>query len=134
MADEKHLAREALKANGLTQGEASEKELEILERQIAHRRKWRQRLKWCTYGALGLFILLLPFTMFVISRIDPNNGVLDEILGVSQAFLFNIGLVSAGFYWVRSYGISRMEVKANLARITLQLEKLTRQSEQSDDS
>ena len=134
MEDEKRLAREAMKANGLTQGEASAEELEMLEKQIARKRRGVRTFKWCTYGALGLFILLLPVTLFVMSRIDLQEGVLDETFAGIQVFLFNIGVIAAIFYLVSSYGISRMEMKAHLDRITLQLEKLTRQSEQSDDS
>ena len=132
MEDDGRMAREALKANGLTPGESSEEKLAALQKEIARLRRGLNRLKWFIAAVFGLAIVSGPVFAYLAGRAALRSGFGEPVRGGSaiQPVLYILGLLAVGLYMARWYVISRMEQRASLERISIQLEKLTEKSQE----
>ena len=124
MGNYRQLSDAVLKANGLAPDAADEKELETLKKQIASTSRWARLFRRIAFAAFGGWLVVLPVGLYVLSRTDLE-GQADEILAGALCVLLYIGLAASVFYWVRARRLSQYELKKRLARIEMQLKKLS---------
>ena len=128
MENEKRLAEEAMAANGLAAGQVSEEELSTLEKKLARMRRQARFMGRLALAVLGFSVLVIP-AAFILRWLGVDQETLEFVAVVPWTISFQVGIVLAVFYLLRSHGASRLETQARLSRISLQLEKLARDSE-----
>ena len=128
MENEKQIGDALLEANGIEAGHVSQQELDTLRGLLAKHKRSLRFVKWCACACSGLFVLLLPLTIYVgrLAARKPGGTTLEVVLVALEIVLLYGAIAYSVSYIVRGWNVNRLEAKETLARIEMKLEEIAR--------
>ncbi len=134
MSDEKRLAEELLKQNGLAAGTATEEEQTRLHQMLVRERARAQRMKVGTIISWSLFSACFA-ALALREHLTPQDSTHTPGYGFFAVLaLLYIAIVCSVSWFLRSRSVSRREVLAKLVELEKGIEALKQQLTQQQNN